>query len=98
MPFIEINVKEEIEKQRKADTDFKKAWDESRKEYALISELVKLRKNANLSQTALASLTGNKQQVISRIEGKENSPNLRTLCKIVDVLGYEIKLVPKTRI
>ena len=32
MPFIEINVKSEIEKQREADPKFKKAWDESRAE------------------------------------------------------------------
>ena len=29
MPFVEINVKNEIEKQRQNNPEFKKAWDES---------------------------------------------------------------------
>ena len=56
---------------------------------------MKIRKEANLSQTELAEKSGNKQQVISRIENKENSPTLKTLCSILDVLGYEIKIQPK---
>ena len=35
MPFKEINVKQEIEKQRENDPKFRKAWDESRAEYKL---------------------------------------------------------------
>ena len=38
MPFVEINVKNEIEKQRQNNPEFKKAWDESRAEYKLIGE------------------------------------------------------------
>lgn len=37
MPFVEINVKNEIEKQRQNNPEFKKAWDESRAEYKLIT-------------------------------------------------------------
>jgi len=47
-----------------------------------------------MSQTELAEKSGNRQQVISRIENKENSPTLKTLCSILDVLGYEINLSP----
>ena len=36
MPFVEINVKNEIEKQRQNNPEFKKAWDESRAEYKLM--------------------------------------------------------------
>ena len=44
----------------------------------MLSELMKLRKEKGLSQTELAEMSGNKQQVISRIENKENSPTLKT--------------------
>lgn len=37
-------------------------------EYKLIGEMISLRKQENITQKELASLTGNKQQVISRIE------------------------------
>lgn len=97
MPFKQINVNEQIIEKRKTDSEFDTLWQESRNEYKLLAELVKIRKEANLSQTELAEKSGNKQQVISRIENKENSPTLKTLCSILDVLGYEIKFVPKQR-
>ena len=96
MPFKQINVEEEIIRKRKEDAEFDKMWQESRNEYKLLGELIRIRKEAKLSQTELAEKTGNKQQVISRIENKENSPTLKTLCGILDVLGYEIKFQPKT--
>ena len=42
-------------------------------------------------------LIGNKQQVISRIERRENNPSLKMFANILDVLGYELKIVKKTK-
>ena len=98
MPFKQINVNEQIAEKRKNDAEFDAIWQESRNEYKLLAELVKLRKQANLSQAELAEKSGNKQQAISRIENKENSPTLKTLCTILDVLGYEIRFEPKQRV
>jgi ribosome-binding protein aMBF1 (putative translation factor) len=95
MPFKAINVSSIIEDEKRADKHFAKAWDESRTEYKLMSEIVRLRKEKGLSQAELARKTGCKQQVISRIEKKENSPTLKTLCEILDVLDYDIQLVKK---
>lgn len=97
MPFKKINVNEIIKQQCETDSEFKKAWDESRQEYKLLSDFIKIRKQKGLSQTDIARLSGNKQQVISRIEKHESSPTLKTLCKLADVLDYEIQLVPKNR-
>ncbi len=98
MPFVEINVKNEIEKQRQNDPKFKKAWDESRAEYKLIGEMISLRKQENITQKELAALTGNKQQVISRIERKESIPTIRAFSNILDALGYELQIVKKESI
>ena len=98
MPFKQINVNEQITEKRKTDSEFDTLWQESRNEYKLLAELVKIRKESNLSQTELAEKSGNKQQVISRIENKENSPTLKTLFSILDVLGYEIKFEPKQQV
>lgn len=95
MPFVEVNVKNEIEKQRQNNPEFKKAWDESRAEYKLIGEMISLRKQENITQKELASLTGNKQQVISRIERKESIPTIRAFSHILDALGYELRIVKK---
>lgn len=98
MPFVEINVKNEIEKQKQNDPEFRKAWDDSRAEYRLIGEMISLRKQENITQKKLASLTGNKQQVISRIERKESVPTIRAFSHILDALGYELQIVKKKQV
>lgn len=50
MPFDKINVKNEIEKQKQNDPEFRKAWDDSRAEYRLIGEMISLRKQENITQ------------------------------------------------
>lgn len=49
MPFMEANVSEHIEHLRETDSDFKKAWDESRTEYRLIGEMISLSKKENIT-------------------------------------------------
>ena len=98
MPFQKLDVKAFIQETLNADEELKEIWDNSRMEYAVLSELVKIRKEKGLSQAELAERTGNKQQVISRIEKKENSPTLKTICAILNSLDYEIQLVPKQKI
>jgi len=95
MPFKKVEVDKLIEHRKDTNPEFKKLWDTSRSEYRILGELIKLRKEKGLSQIELAEKTGNKQQVISRIENHENSPTLRTLCNLLDVLGYDIQLVPR---
>lgn len=95
MPFKAINVKETIEKNRRTDKEFKEAWDASQMEYALIGQLVSLRKQKNISQGELASKMKSSQQAVSRIENKEINPSLKVVCNMADSLGYELRLVPK---
>lgn len=61
----------------------------------LIDTVIKLRKESKITQSKLAEMTGNKQQVISRIEKKENMPSLRIFCNILNALGYELQIVKK---
>lgn len=98
MPFMKIDVEKEIEKQKANDPEFKQAWDDSRAEYRLIGEMISLRKQEKMTQKELASLTGNKQQVISRIERKESIPTIRVFSNILDTLGYELRIVKKKSI
>ena len=62
----------------------------------LIDKLIEIRKKENISQTELAEMTGNSQQVISRFEKKTHSPSMKMLSSVVRALGYEILLVKKT--
>ena len=97
MSFVEVKISEAIEQKCKESESFREAWEESREEYRLIGEMVSLRKSQKVSQSQLARLTGNKQQVISRIEKKENCPTLKTFCNLLSVLGYELKIVKREK-
>lgn len=96
MAFTHINIQEEIKNQKSSSPEFKQKWDESREEYRLIGEMISLRKKQSISQKELANLTGTKQQTISRIEKKENSPSLKFFCKLLNALGYELSIQKKT--
>ena len=98
MPFVDVKINEDLENKRKSDSEFKKAWDGSREEYRLIGEMISLRKEEKVTQGELAKLVGSKQQVISRIEKRENSPSLRGFCNILNALGYELKIVKRGKI
>lgn len=98
MPYTKVNVTNVIEKKKNENEDFKKGWDESRVEYRLIGEMTALRKAGKITQSDLAEMTGTRQQVISRIEKKENSPSLRCFCNILNALGYELQIVKRRSI
>ncbi len=95
MPFEQLNVQEEIKKRKTTSKEFEQLWEESREEYRLIGEMISIRKAEKVTQTELAELTGSKQQVISRIEKKENSPSLRMFCNMLQALGYELQIVKR---
>lgn len=95
MPFTEVDIGKVIEKKKSENLEFKKLWDDSREEYRLIGEMTALRKAEKITQGDLAEMTGSRQQVISRIERKENSPSLRCFCNILNALGYELKIVKR---
>lgn len=95
MSFVKVDIEQKIEQKRIEDEQFKKLWDDSREEYRLIGEMTALRKAGKITQEELARLTGSRQQVISRIEKRENSPSLKSFCNILSALGYQLKIVKK---
>lgn len=97
MPFVKTNIQKEIQKRKNESESFAKAWDDSREEYKLIGEMIALRKEEKITQSQLAAITGNKQQVISRIEKRENTPSLKMFCNLLNALGYELQIVKKAR-
>ncbi len=53
----------------------------------IISKLVYIRTQSNISQRKLAELSGVAQPVIARIEANTTEPNLRTLVKLTNALN-----------
>ena len=77
-----------------SNSDVREALAENQAEYEIIREIIKVRKDRNLTQKALAELVGTKQSNISRLESGTYNPSLSFLRKIAMALGkhLEIKL------
>ena len=91
-----MDLTKEISKKAASNPEFLKLWNESENEYELLFQVIGLRKKNHLSQKDLAMLTGTRQEVISRMESRKNSPSLASFCKIVNSLGYELKIEKKS--
>ena len=63
-------------------------------EIRLEEEIIEARKKCNLSQRELSEKSGVKQPAIARIERGVNSPQTRTLLKLLFSMGYTLKVVP----
>ena len=64
----------------------------SEMEYELITEFIKLRKSANLSQQEIANQSKVIRTTIARIENGMNSPQIKTMLQILEPLGYTLKI------
>ena len=92
MSFQQVSIQEQIKEKTNRDPKFAEAWKDSRNEYELLHEITRIRKEQSLTQKQLAELSGSTQQEISRLEKREHSPALKTLCRIVNSMGYELVL------
>lgn len=72
---------------------FDREYRRIKKEYALVEQLVKARKEKNITQRELAEATGISQQAISRIEKEKHIPKMDTFSKVLDGLGLELAIV-----
>ena len=63
-------------------------------EYSIITNYIKLRKNAKITQEQLANETNVIRTTIARIENNMNSPQLKTMLELLEPLGYTLEIVP----
>lgn len=76
---------------------FAEAYDSLDLEYEVVSQLLKARARAGLTQDAVAERMGTTKSAISRLEGSgKHAPSLTTLQKYARAVGCDlkIKLVP----
>lgn len=95
MPFCKVDENKIINKKVADDVAFANAWESSQDEYALLSDIVRARKQMNLSQKELAKLSGCTQQEVSRLERHGGNASIRTLFKILNSMGYTLSLTRK---
>ena len=63
-------------------------------EIELIGKMIEAREAKGLSQRELARISGVKQPAIARLESMKTTPQIDTLFKILNPLGYTISIVP----
>ncbi len=63
-------------------------------EIELIGKMIEAREEKGLSQRELAEISGVKQPAIARLESMKTTPQIDTLFKILNPLGYTISIVP----
>jgi len=97
MPFEKVEIKPLLENEMK-NLDFKSNFNQIKKEYELIEQIVMMRKKLNITQAELAIKVKVSQQAISRLENEKHIPNMNTLMRIVDGLGLNLVLVERQSI
>ncbi|MBO5008861.1 MAG: helix-turn-helix transcriptional regulator [Clostridia bacterium] len=63
-------------------------------EIELIGKMIEAREEKGLSQRDLAEISGIKQPAIARLESMKSTPQIDTLFKLLNPLGYTISIVP----
>lgn len=63
-------------------------------EAALIEKMIEAREKKGLTQRDLARLSGVRQPAIARLESMKVTPQIDTLFKLLNPLGYTIQIVP----
>ena len=86
-----LNLNEILDEELK-DPEFAAYYLKYQLEYELVAEIMKHRKEMDITQQTLAQQSGVRQQVISRMERHQSFPNLVTLSKIAKALGLRLTL------
>lgn len=94
MPFEKVEIKPLLENEMR-NIDFKSNFNQIKKEYELIEQIVMMRKKLNITQAELAIKVKVSQQAISRLENEKHIPNMDTLLKIIDGLGLKLVLTER---
>ena len=61
-------------------------------EYDLITEFIRLRKEAGFSQQDIADQSNVIRTTVARVENQINSPQVRTMLQILEPLGYTLRI------
>ncbi len=85
------NFRETLNEQLK-DPEFKKEWDALEPEYQIIKAMLDMRNEKSITQKQLADITGIPQADISRLENGNANPSLRTLKRLAEGMGMQLKV------
>jgi predicted transcriptional regulator len=72
--------------------EFKAEWEKLQPERAILQALIEARKETGLSQKELSKRSGIHQGDISKLENGNANPSLKTLRKLADALGKDLRI------
>ena len=67
-------------------------YEKLRPRYDVISQIIEVRKQQNITQEELARRVGTQKSNISRLESGKYNPSLDFLIKVADSLGKKVKI------
>lgn len=85
------NYKDFLNEQMK-NPEFKKEYDALDAEFSIIQAILDARKKSGLTQKDLAERTGIAQADISKLENGNANPSLRTLQRLAEGMGMQLKV------
>ena len=80
---------------KNSDSELCKDISEMEQQAAIVSAIIKQRKQLGISQRELASLCNIPQSSVARIESFQTTPNLSTLLKLMRPLGLQLTISHK---
>lgn len=79
-----------------ADPATKALYDELEPEFTLLSQMLRARRSAGLTQAEVAERMGTKAPAVTRLESSlgsgKHSPSLATLQKYAQAVGYKLRI------
>ncbi len=83
---------EEMKTDMLKDEEFKIEYEKLKPRYEAIEQIIKARKEQNITQAELAKRVGTQKSNISRLESGNYNPSLDFLAKIAESLGKKISV------
>ena len=81
-----------IKNEMMQDEEFKKEYDKLRPRYEIISQIIEIRKEQNLTQEELAKRVGTQKSNISRLESGNYNPSLDFSVKVCEGMGRSLTI------
>lgn len=70
----------------------KAEYDALEDEFALAAQLIQARSARGLTQAQVAQRMGSRQSVIARLEASKGLPNIKTLHRYAQAVGYKLNI------
>lgn len=83
---------EEMKNDLLKDNEFKNEYEKLKPRYEAIEQIIRARKEQNITQAELAKMVGTQKSNISRLESGNYNPTLDFLAKISEALGKNLSV------